>query len=187
MYLVDLIAWSNGFVESASPVVYLYRRKPESATQSAGGPPTDEAIRIDLQALNEGRNPEQNYKLRGGDILYVPQAAEEYFFLLGDVHTPARHRITGRGLMASRALALGGGPLKTAKLGKAVLVRLGQDGIRQEVPLDFEAIFRGTKPDVGVQTGDIIYVPGSLTKSLAYAMTAIVPGTFIRGLGRLQQ
>lgn len=185
MYLNDLISMANGPTELASPVVYLYRRKANADTLSHDESPAEEAITIDLDALNTGRKPEHNYKLRGGDILYIPQATDDYFFVVGDVKAPARYALGRGGLLASRALVLAGGPLTTAKLRRAVLVRVDETGNRREIPLDLDGILRGRTPDVPVQTGDVVYVPGSRTKSLAYAMTAVIPGTVVGGLRRL--
>lgn len=185
MYLSDLMSFANGPTELASPIIYLYRRKVDAAHLPEADSPTDVALEIDLHALNEGRNPEQNYRLQGGDILYVPMAANDFVLVVGDVNSPARHIVSRSGLMASRALAMSGGPLGTAKSSKAVVRRVDVSGHVQELPLDFPAILRGTKPDVRLQTGDIIYVPGSKTKSLAYAMAAFLPGTLANGIRRI--
>jgi polysaccharide export outer membrane protein len=186
MYLGDLIALANGPTDNASPVVYLYRRKQSQPNASLDDSPTEEALEIDLHALNEGRNPEQNVRLRGGDVLYIPNAIDDFFFLIGDIKQAGRYKLRREGLTVSRALVQGGGPLRTAQLKKGVLVRTDETGAHQEVPLDLEAILRGRQPDVKIQTGDIIYVPGSTSKSFAYAMTAVVPGVIGAGINRVQ-
>ena len=73
MYLTDLITLSGGFNEKATPTGFLYRRREPVAGAPAGDVPTDDAIAIDFAALNEGTRPELNVKLRGGDVLYVPE------------------------------------------------------------------------------------------------------------------
>ena len=81
--------------------------------------------------LYEGKNPELNLRLRGGDVLYVPQIRQERFFVVGDVHRTGSFIIPpNEKILASRAISLAGGPLKTAKMGKGILVRFGEDGER---------------------------------------------------------
>lgn len=178
MYLADLISLGGGFNEVATPVGYLYRRK-ETQEVGDGESSTDEAIPIDFKALNEGRSPELNIKLRGGDVLYVPQRRKEYFFVVGDVLAPGPFEIQADApqVLISQAFAKAGGPLRTAKISKAVLVRFDQNGTRHEQTVDFSAILRGRQPDVAVQANDIIFVPGSTTKTLGFGLLRIVPWT----------
>ena len=108
MYLTDLIALAQGFNEVASPVGYLYRRHPDAGNLPAGEAQPDDAIAIDFKALNEGRNPELNYRLRGGDVLHVPQAPKRNFYVVGDVRRAGAFKIDGDNLLASQALSLAG-------------------------------------------------------------------------------
>ena len=48
-------------------------------------------------------------------------------------------------------------------------------GVLQELPVDFEAILRGRKPDVAVHADDIVFIPGSTAKSLTYATLGLLP------------
>lgn len=179
MYLVDLISLGGGFNEFATPVGYLYRRKENADDLPKGAMPTDEAVEIDFQALNEGRRPELNVKLRGGDVLYVPQRKKEYFFVVGDVVAPGPFELASDAptLMLSQAFSKAGGPLKTAKISKGVLVRFDRNGGREELPVDFKAILEGRKPDLPVQANDILFIPGSTAKTLGLGMLGIIPGT----------
>lgn len=177
MYLVDLITLAGGFNDVATPVGYLYRRKPNAGSLPEGEAVADEAIPIDFQALNEGRNPELNLKLRGGDVLYVPQRRTDFFYVVGDVLAPGFFEIRpdAAAILLSQALSRAGGPLRTAKMSDAVVVRFGQNGERKEMRVDFKAILMGQQPDIPVQPNDIIFVPGSTAKTLAYGMLGIVP------------
>ena len=175
MYLTDLIALAQGFNEVASPVGYLYRRHPDAGNLPAGEAQPDDAIAIDFKALNEGRNPELNYRLRGGDVLHVPQAPKRNFYVVGDVRRAGAFKIDGDNLLASQALSLAGGTLRTAKGRKSVLVRRGPNGVSEELPVDFDAILRGRQPDFTVRADDIIFVPGSIAKNLTYATLGLLP------------
>jgi len=175
MYLTDLITLGGGFNDVATPVGYLYRRKANAGLLPPGEAPTDEAIAIDFRALNEGTNPELNVRMRGGDVLYVPQRQRDYFFVVGDVHGPGHYEKTDDMLLASRALSMAGGPTRTAKLSKGFLVRFAKDGSRQEFPVDFDAILRGRKPDFRIEANDIVFVPGSAAKILGYGLLGVIP------------
>ena len=175
MYLTDLIALAQGFNEVASPVGYLYRRHPDAGNRPAGEAQPDDAIAVDFKALNEGRNPELNYRLRGGDVLHVPQAPTRVFYVVGDVRRTGAFRIDGDNLLVSQALSLAGGPMRTAKAKDSVLVRQGPNGVSEELPVDFDAILRGRKPDFTVRADDIIFIPGSTAKTLTYATLGLLP------------
>ena len=92
MYLIDLITLAGGFNDVATPVGYLYRRRPDTGAAGPTDEQPDEAMPIDFRALNEGKSPDLNVKLRGGDVLYVPQRRKEHFFVVGEVNQPGAYQ-----------------------------------------------------------------------------------------------
>jgi polysaccharide export outer membrane protein len=73
-----------------------------------------------------------------------------------------------------QALTLAGGWNKEAALSKAVLIRKIPQG-HKELDLDLKRILKGKQADVMVEDGDILYVPTSLGKTLAYrGMEAVI-------------
>lgn len=183
MYLSDLVTLSQGVNDLASPIAYLYRRKANPVTgdfDPTQDPDTDEmeGMPVDLRALQTGEQPEINVKLRGGDILYVPERRKEYFFVIGDVYTPGLFDLVpGQApLRLSQAMARAGGPTRTAKPSRVLVVRYAPDGSRQEMTVDFRAVMRGREPDPPIQFGDVVFVPGSKFKNAALAMVGIIPG-----------
>jgi len=89
---------------------------------------------------------------------------------------PGRLRcLLAKQVLASQAIAKSGGPLKTAKMSKGMLMRYDEDGKRQELPVDFKAILLGKKPDFPVMPSDIIFIPGSSVKTVGYGLLAILP------------
>jgi polysaccharide export outer membrane protein len=179
MYLIDLITLSGGFNDVATPVGYLYRRRPEGEQPAAAAGTDvlgDDAIEIDFRALNEGKRPDLNLKLRGGDVLYVPQRRKQHFFVVGDVNKPGAYEMAGPAtLLSSQAVSKAGGPSRTAKMSKGVLVRFDETGARQEIPVDFKAVLEGRKPEIPIKPNDIIFIPGSGAKNLAYGLLGAVP------------
>jgi protein involved in polysaccharide export with SLBB domain len=81
----------------------------------------------------------------------------------------------GQQVLVSQAIAKAGGPLKTAKLGKGLLVRYDGNGIRRDKQVDFSAILKGEKPDFPIMPDDIIFIPGSSAKTLGYGLLDVVP------------
>jgi polysaccharide export outer membrane protein len=183
MYLADLVTLAQGVNEVSSPTAFLYRRKvnPLTGELDATTSPADdrmEAIPVDLRALQTGSNPALNVKLRGGDILYVPERKKEFYFILGAVGSPGLFELTpGQGpLRLSQAMARAGGPTPRAKSSKITIVRYEANGDRRELTVDFPAVMRGTQPDVTLQQGDVVFIPGSRLKSAGLAMVGVIPG-----------
>jgi polysaccharide export outer membrane protein len=177
MYLIDLLTLAGGLNEVATPIGHLYRRRAGAEDLPPGEVATDEAIPIDFQALNEGRRPDLNLKLRGGDVLYVPQRRKDFYYVVGDVMSAGAFELKSDAptVLVTRALAMAGGPGRTAKANKGILVRQSPEGAREEIPVDFNAILHGKKPDFPVAANDIIFVPGSQAKTLALGLLGALP------------
>jgi polysaccharide export outer membrane protein len=193
MTLMDLIFVAGGVDFTAARYGYLHRRignappewKPMFARTDMNelqnrpnvARPGSEVIEIDLQPMKEGGVLERNITLRNGDVLYVPRRKIEVVYVIGDVfragafELPEERRLTALG-----AISWAGGPTKTAKMSKGMLVRYEPGGKRLEYPVDFAAILEGRKADVEVRPDDIIFVPGSGGKTLAYGLLNTIPG-----------
>jgi polysaccharide biosynthesis/export protein len=183
MYLQDLLTLGQGFNTNASRICYLYRR--DARTREAANAPksdpaslpemtTQEAIKVDPDELN--KHPELNIRLQGGDILYCPERRKDYFFVIGDVGHPGLFPILeGQQMLFSRAVAAAGGPTRTAKTSKSMLVRYDDRGVRQEMMIDFDAVMKGKQPDIDIKLNDIIFIPGSGAKTVGNALLSVVP------------
>jgi protein involved in polysaccharide export with SLBB domain len=179
MHLLDLVSLGLGLNEVTSNVVYLYRQRRVEPDKVSSHDTLSmyEVAHIDLQQLLQGKNPELNVLLQGGDILYCPERIPEYFYVVGDlVRTGPIEMIAGQTVMASRAISWAGGPAKTAKLSEGIVLRYDKSGVRQELAVDFKALLDGKKPDFPILPGDIVFIPGSSAKTLAYGLLGIIPG-----------
>lgn len=190
--LADLIFMAGGLDFTAARYGFLHRRVSSStapewrptfvaATQAelARSPdqarPGFEVIRIDLQPLKEGRAFEQNLVLRNGDVFYAPRRTIDVVYVIGDVgHAGAFEMPEEKKLTALQAISWAGGPTRTAKMSKGVLVRF-ENGQRRESAVDFEAMLRGVTPDIEVRPNDVIFVPGSEAKTMGYGILNTVP------------
>jgi polysaccharide export outer membrane protein len=121
-------------------------------------------------------DPSANIRLQGGDMFYVPIKEIQYFYVIGDVLQPGRREIqAGDSVLSVRALAMAGGPLKTAKLSEAVLVTRRPDGSVIHDEINLKNILVGKKQDFAMQPGQILFVPGSMSKSLGYGILNAAP------------
>lgn len=182
-YLMDLMALGMGFPNEGK--MYLYRRAPVKAEDASGSQETEagagetqvvQAIEIDIREVAEGKRPDLNVRMEGGDVLYVPLNRPKYFYVTGEVANPGAIEIPPRReLLVTQALAFAGAPTKLAKKSKGMLVRYDENGVRQELPIDFDAILSGKQADFLVKPNDIIFVPGSSAKAVTYGLLKIVP------------
>ena len=186
MNVLDLITLSGGMNEVAGEMGYLYRRRTDqSASAEAAAKPgvefvestVDEAIPIYFDRLYEGTEEVGNIDLVAGDVLYVPERVEKYFYVVGDVVSPGQQMIPpGEKVKITRALGMASGPTKTSKLRKGILAWRTEDGSFDHKQVDLRAILQGEEPDFEVNPGDILFVPGSAAKSLAVGMLNAIPG-----------
>jgi polysaccharide biosynthesis/export protein len=179
MYMMDLVSLGMGLNEVTSRTVYLYRQKPPAL---AGEKPSESAslydvLAIDLQEVFEGKRPELNVRLRGGDILYCPERKPGYFYVLGDLNKPGAVEMPqSEPVLVSRAISWAGGPTRTAKMSKGIVLRYDEAGTRQQLAVNFKAVLAGKQPDFPVKPNDVIFIPGSSTKTLAYGILGVIPG-----------
>jgi polysaccharide export outer membrane protein len=193
MSLLDLISMAAGLTPEAEPVAFLYRLPAQNSRTDAasGGAPQpdvtgfkrEDVLPIDVVALSQGKKPELNMELRGGDVLYVRRSKPKYYFVVGEVSRPGLYAISeayenkeaGAPLLLSQALSRAGGPVRTAKSSQCLLVRTLPDGTLEQRPFDFDAVIRGRQPDWPVEVNDIIFVPGSNIKTVAYGLLGMLP------------
>ena len=159
--LLDLIAVAGGLSARAGNAVAIVRE---------GDPASP--LHVDLSDKDEQqRNPE----IQPGDSITVSQTGIVY--VLGDVTRPGGFLLDRRtSLSVAQAVALAEGTTSSASLSKARLIRTTQN-TRQEIPLDLRAILKSHSPDIPVQAGDIIFVPGSVTRGLGRASIQTILAT----------
>lgn len=147
--LRDVISVAGGLTPRAGNAVTIVR---EGGTQP---------IHVDLNGQDEIQS---NPEVMPGDNITVAQSGIVY--VLGDVERPGGFILDRRSsLSVIQALALAEGTKSSASLSKARLIRTSQEQ-REEIPLDLRKILKSQSQDVLLQAGDIIFVPGSLTRGM---------------------
>lgn len=190
--LVDAIAMAGGLAAGRSADYVLLQRHgvasesqdglTEAGLPSVPAPLESEpgVIRIDLPSFLEKGNLALNVPVQGGDVIHVPERQVSVFYVVGEVMQAGAYQFPNerdRSLLVTQAISKAGGPGRTAKLSKGMLVRYDETGARTELAVNFKAILQGKNPDLPVFPNDIIFIPGSSAKSLAYAFLNIVPQT----------
>ncbi|RPJ59985.1 MAG: hypothetical protein EHM23_12040 [Acidobacteria bacterium] len=190
--LIDAIGLAGGLnLEAADNFAIVQRKGATSGPQenaTAAGQNTEqivpavgqktESVRVNLKDLLENGNMDLNVQIAGGDVVQVPERQIARYYVVGDVNRPGAYELPQeQNMFVSQALAEAGGPMRTAKTSKAVLVRWDDKGQRQEFPVDVADIMKGKKPDLPLQANDVLFLPGSTAKSIGYGLLGVIPGT----------
>jgi len=118
--------------------------------------------------------------IRPHDVITVE--AGQTIYVMGDVHKQGAFAVGQREqITALQAMSLAEGPLVTAKLSKARILREKPDGTRADIPINMEKVLEGEADNVPLQGGDFLYIPDSRTKNVALkaAQAALSIGTGI--------
>lgn len=156
--LLDLISVAGGLTPRAGNAVTIVRE--DDARRH---------IAVDLSDKDENRaNPE----ILPGDSITVGQSGIVY--VLGDVNRPGGFVLDRRStLSVVQAVALAEGAKPSAALTKTVLIRT-TEGKRQETPLNLKMILKSKSPDLLLAAGDIVYIPGSLTRGMGRTSLEVI-------------
>jgi len=153
--LLDMIALAGGVTPIAGKIVTIaHRSDPKHPVRIALVP--------NALALGEQANP----LILPGDTVVVGKASVVY--ILGAVNKPGGYLINNNErLSLMQALTMAGGWDKAAALSKARLIRKVPEG-HKELMLDLKHVLHGSQADVALEDGDILFIPESLGKTLAY-------------------
>ncbi|HEX5236816.1 MAG TPA: polysaccharide biosynthesis/export family protein [Silvibacterium sp.] len=160
--LLDIIALAGGVASTAGKLVTIaHRDDPQH--------PVSIALVPNAEALGTQENP----IILPGDTIMVGRAG--IIYIMGAVNKPGGFLIdNNEHISLIQALTLAGGWTQTAGLSKARLIRKVPEG-HKELMLDLKHVLNGQQSDISVENGDILYVPVSFGKNLAYrGMEAVI-------------
>jgi polysaccharide biosynthesis/export protein len=179
-FLVDVLAMAGGLLsEKAEYKAYVHRA---SAQQTSGETIAEKSaekgtIKVDLVQLLEKGDISLNVPIFAGDVVSVPERIEKFFYVLGDVNKGGAFEIKkGEQITLSRALASAGGLMRTAKATKAAIIRPNADGTTKQIPVDISKLLKGKLPDMDIRSSDVVFVPGSTTKTVGISLLNSVGG-----------
>jgi len=144
--LFDLFSYAGGLSDKASrTVVITHRTEPDKP----------EIIHLARNLLDD---PASNVYIRPGDTVEVRSAPIIYG--VGDVGRPSGRLIEHGSLTVLQAVALAGGPNRTAKLNDTRVIRKGPGpNGRAETVVPLQKMLRAQAPDVPLQADDILVIP----------------------------
>ncbi len=130
---------------------------------------------VDLMALLEGGDPEQNVWLHPGDTIYVPDDKNQNVFVFGGVDRPGPVVMPNGYLTLGQALASAQFDDIRGHSGFVRVVRSYSPTRGELLVVDFEAIVNGEALPFPLMKGDIIYVPRSRIGNWNEAISEILP------------
>ena len=141
--LLDILSEAGGVVaERSSQEVQVKRARTGEI----------EPLVVNLERLLSAG--EGNVTLEAGDVVYVPEGA--LVFVSGQVGKPGQ--VPWRdGLTVTQAMVAAGGPVRTANLRKAYILREGG-----RIEINLRRVMKGKDADVPIQQGDQLFVDESV-------------------------
>ena len=166
--LFDMFSAAGGLTDRASRTVSITRR--------------NHADKPDLVHLarNLADKPETNVEVHPGDTIEIFRAPIVY--IVGDVGRPSGLLVDNGSLTVLQAVALAGGPNRTAKLNGTRIIRKGNgpNGVTETV-VPLKKMLQAKAPDLTLEANDILFIPVSGAKvatargiEAALAMTTAV-------------
>lgn len=150
--LLDVISAAGGLTERAgSTITVTHKRDPERK----------DTIRVTSEF---SQSAEANAPVVSGDTVVVAKAGVCY--VVGDVGKPSGFIMDGDSLSVVKAMALAGGPGRSASLNGASIVRRTDKGIEQ-IPVPLKKIMASKVQEVFMKPEDILFVPTSGRKLFA--------------------
>lgn len=151
--LYDVISAAGGLTEKAGrSVTIIHRSTP------------DQKVELHLPS-NLAEDTQSNIQIQPGDTVIVSRAGIVY--VVGAVGRPSGFLIEDDSLTVLKALALAGGSTRTASLNGSKILRQTPSGV-QEISVPLKKVLQAKVSDVPMLRGDILFVPGSAAKAIAY-------------------
>ena len=150
-HLFDLLSMAGGMTSRAGKdVVITHREQPREPLQ----------VSINYDA---SKSFASNIEIYPGDTVVVSRSGVVY--VVGDVSKPSGFAMeNNEPLTVLKALALAGGPLNTAALGKATILRKQPGGDVKEIPIPLKPILAAKAQDIPLRPEDIVFIPSSAAK-----------------------
>ena len=150
------------------------------AGEVPGMPPGADIVEVNLTRLLESGGAD--IVVRPGDVVQVPPA--KLVYVAGEVNRPGGFALTaGEPITVLQAVALAEGLGRTAASGRSIIVRQREDGSKEEIPVDLEAVLDGEEAAPLLQPSDVLFIPNNDTKSVALGVVdAFVRMFTLRGL-----
>jgi polysaccharide export outer membrane protein len=133
----------------------------------------NQVVWVQLKALIESGNPLADLRLRRDDVVYVPNMAENFVSVLGEVQHPGPVQLTHASTLAS-ILAAAGGTSERAGMKPRIQVVDHVTGKSQMLTMD-DVLNPAKSLEITLKPGDIVYVPRSGWYQATYVLERLAP------------
>ena len=122
-----------------------------------------EVITIDLADLQRGE-AKLDIPIYANDRINVQTAGS--VFVMGEVRSPGEHILrNGMNISVLKAVTKSGGPTKEARIKNSIIIRVHEDGSREEIKLDIDKMALGKADDIELMPNDILVIPANKMKA----------------------
>lgn len=133
----------------------------------------DQVVWVELKALIDSGNPMADLRLRRGDVIYVPNAAERFVSILGEVQHPGPIPLLNNSTLASVLAGAGG---FTEKAGNSPHIQIVDPKGGTSRYVTFRDLLNPAKSlEVTLHPGEIIFVPRSGFNRATYVLERLSP------------
>lgn len=138
-----------------------------------------QTIQVNLKNLLQSEDPRLNIPVYPGDIVKVIRAGLVY--VVGEVKKPGGFVLKGdEPMTVLKAIALAEGLTSTSKKSGARIIRpRSVKGEKQEIPINLSKILAGKAPDPVLTATDVLFIPNSNGKTVAYKGTEVAISTLV--------
>lgn len=138
---------------------------------------SDQVLWVELRKLIDSGNPLADLRLRRDDVVYIPDPAERFVSVMGEVQHPGAVPLTTNSTLAS-VLAMAGGV--TDKAGRKPHIQIVDPTSGTTRTVEFNDLLNPAKSlEVTLKPGQIIYVPQTGFSRAAYYLERLNPMTTI--------
>lgn len=134
---------------------------------------SDQVVWVELKALIESGNSLADLRLRRDDVVYVPNSAERFVSVLGEVQHPGAVPLIHNSTLASVLAGAGG---FTEKAGNTPRIQIVDPTSGTSRVITFKDVLDPTKSlEVTLRPGEIIYVPRTGFARVTYYIERLNP------------
>lgn len=166
--LMQVISMVGGFRSDAGNTISITREVqwgvlplPNATTDATGKYSVAE---ISIPELMQEKTPQFNILIMPNDVITIP--VSETVYVVGDVHKPGGFLLgehKNMTVLQAVAMAEGIGGTSDAKHSR-IIHHAADSTLRNETPVNVKLILAGKAQDMPLDGGDILFVPGSLSK-----------------------
>jgi polysaccharide biosynthesis/export protein len=166
--LMQVISMVGGFRTDAGNTLTITRELqwgklplPNATTDPTGKYSTAE---VSIPELLQEKTPQFNILIKPNDVITVP--VSETVYVVGDVHKAGGFLLgEHKDMTVLQAVAMAEGINSTSDSKHSRIIHHAADAsLRSETPVNVKMILAGKAEDVPLNGGDILFVPGSLSK-----------------------